>query len=178
MEAARTPTIAELDSLEPAACADALAPLFEGAPRFLARLAAARPYRDAERLFAVARQIARAMPEAEQLELIDAHPRLGAPPNSVSPLSFVEQGYDREAADAAAEAERLRIAAALERLNVAYEARFGFRYCVWVAGRPRVALIPGFEAALGAERDAEIARALEAVVDIAADRYRKLLAAG
>ena len=46
------------------------------------------------------------MPEAEQCELIDAHPRLGAPPGSVSALSFREQGYDREDADAAAEAER------------------------------------------------------------------------
>ena len=30
-------------------------------------------------LFAIARRIARTMPESEQLELIDAHPRLGAP---------------------------------------------------------------------------------------------------
>ena len=112
------------------------------------------------------------MPEAEQLELIDAHPRLGAPPASVSALSFVEQGYDRQAADrtatdADAEAERRRLAAELDRLNAAYEARFGFRYCVFVAGRPRAALLPGFEAALSADRAAEIARALEAVVDIA-----------
>ena len=34
------------------------------------------------------------------------------------------------------------------RLNDAYEARFGFRYCVFVAGRPRAALLPGMEAAL------------------------------
>ena len=46
------------------------------------------------------REIAHAMPLAEQIELIDAHPRLGAPPASVSALSFVEQGYDRDAADA------------------------------------------------------------------------------
>ena len=88
------------------------------------------------------------MPEPEQVELIDAHPRLGAPPGSVSPLSFREQGYDREAADAAAEAERARVASELARLNEAYEARFGFRYCVFVAGRPRAALLPELEAAL------------------------------
>ena len=50
------PTIAELDALDPSACAEALAPLFEGAPRFLARLAAARPYREEARLFALARE--------------------------------------------------------------------------------------------------------------------------
>ena len=40
------------------------------------------------------------------------------------------------------------VAAELERLNDAYEARFGFRYCVFVAGRPREALLPGMAAAL------------------------------
>ena len=165
-----------LDTLDDAACAAALAPLFEGAPRFLARLAADRPFGDAATLFERAREIAHAMPEPEQTELIDAHPRLGAPPGSVSALSYREQGYDAESADSAAEAERARVQAELDRLNAAYEARFGFRYCVFVAGRPRAALLPGMEAALEADAAAERARALDAVVDIAADRYRKLAA--
>ena len=80
------------------------------------------------------------MPEDEQLELIDAHPRLGAPPATrVRGLSFREQGYDRDTTEAIAE---------LDRLNAAYEARFGFRYCVFVAGRSRRALVPVMEAAL------------------------------
>jgi 2-oxo-4-hydroxy-4-carboxy--5-ureidoimidazoline (OHCU) decarboxylase len=177
----RPPAIAELDELDADACCAALAALFEGAPRFLARLCAERPFVDEVCLFARARSIAHEMPEPEQLELVDAHPRLGAPRDSVSALSFVEQGYERDdaeaaataAAEAAADRERARVAGALERLNAAYEARFGFRYCVFVAGRPRAALLPGFEAALGAERIAEIARALDAVVDIAEDRYRR-----
>jgi 2-oxo-4-hydroxy-4-carboxy-5-ureidoimidazoline decarboxylase len=161
------PAIEELDRLAPKAFAEAVAPLFEGAGRFLARLAEARPFGRHEALFGRARQIARAMPEEEQLELIDAHPRLGAPLGSLSPSSFVEQGYDRGVPDFNEE---------LRRLNASYEARFGFRYCVFVAGRARTALLPEFEAALGADREAEIARALEAVVDIAADRWRKLTA--
>jgi 2-oxo-4-hydroxy-4-carboxy--5-ureidoimidazoline (OHCU) decarboxylase len=168
-----SPSIADIDALPAGACVEALAPLFEGAPRFLARLIAARPYGDADTLFRRARAIAHAMPEPEQVELIDAHPRLGAPPGSVSAMSFVEQGYDRERAEAAADAERERVGRALDRLNDVYEARFGFRYCVFVAGRPRAALLPGFEAALAADRDAERARALDAVVDIAADRYAR-----
>lgn len=159
--------VAELDALPAMACAEALAPLFEGAPRFLARLVAARPFGDAEHLFARAREIAHAMPEPEQRELIDGHPRLGAPPGSVSVSSFREQGYDREDAGI----ERARVARELERLNTAYEARFGFRYCVFVAGRPRSSLLTGMEAALGADRDAELHRALDAVIDIAADRF-------
>lgn len=167
------PPIDVLDRLSPEAVASSLAPLFEGAPRFLARLAAARPFGSYDALFERAREVALAMPEPEQLELIDAHPRLGAPPGAVSALSFVEQGYDQPAGDAL-EAERARVAGELERLNAAYEARFGFRYCVFVAGRPRSDLIPALRAALSAERDAEIRRALLDVVAIAADRLRTL----
>jgi 2-oxo-4-hydroxy-4-carboxy--5-ureidoimidazoline (OHCU) decarboxylase len=153
----------------------ATAPLFEGAPRFLARLAAARPFTSTADLFARARAIVHAMPETDQVELLDAHPRLGAPPGSVSALSFVEQGYDRETAGEAAEIERARVAAELERLNAAYEDRYGFRYCVFVAGRPRATLVPEFEAAINRPRDEELHRALDAVVDIAIDRHAKLL---
>ena len=152
---------------------EAMAPLFEGAPGFLWRFAAARPFDSVEHLFRRARWLAHQMPEPLQVELIDAHPRLGAPPASVSAMSFVEQGSDREdAANLASEAARERdsVAAELDRLNREYEGTFGFRYCVFVAGRPRSALLPGLRAALAAERDAELGRALEAVVDIAADR--------
>lgn len=152
----------------PASSIADLAPLFEGAPAFIARFVAAEPpLDDPDRLFATARAIAHAMPEPEQIELIDAHPRLGAPPDTVSAMSFREQGYDHASVD--------DLGATFERLNDAYEARFGFRYCVFVAGRSRPALLPGFEAALGAEdRDAERRRALDAVIDIAADRHGRL----
>jgi 2-oxo-4-hydroxy-4-carboxy-5-ureidoimidazoline decarboxylase len=166
----------------------AVAPLFEGAPGFLYRLAAARPFGSPDELFRRAREIAHEMPEPLQVDLVDAHPRLGATPGSMSALSYVEQSYDREGAatddpgiddsatdDAATAAgrERARIAAGLERLNSAYEARFGFRYCVFVARRPRSALLPEMAAALDRERESELHRALDAVVDIAIDRHSK-----
>ena len=159
--------VAALDALPGDAFVAEASPWFEGAPRFLARLAAARPYGDAPTLFGRAEAIALAMPEDEQLELIDAHPRLGAPPRSVSADSFREQGYDRETTEAIAE---------LERLNAEYEARFGFRFCVFVAGRPRSALVPILRGALAADRDAEIHRALRDVVAIGRDRYERAAA--
>jgi 2-oxo-4-hydroxy-4-carboxy--5-ureidoimidazoline (OHCU) decarboxylase len=161
-----------------------VAPLFEGAPGFLWRLAAARPVGSAEGLFERARELAHAMPEPLQLELIDAHPRLGAPPTSVSAMSYREQGYDDASAGfrsddeaapnlAAEEArERDQVAAELDRLNREYEGTFGFRYCVFVAGRPRSELLPDMAASLSRERDSELHRALDAVVDIAEDRFR------
>jgi 2-oxo-4-hydroxy-4-carboxy--5-ureidoimidazoline (OHCU) decarboxylase len=156
--------VAALDRLPVAAFVEAAAPWFEGAPRFLRRLAAARPFGDSSTLFARADEIAAAMPEGEQLELIDAHPRLGAPPSSVSRASFREQGYDRETTEAIAD---------LAVLNAAYEARFGFRFCLFVDGRSRPELVPILEAALGADRDAEIQRAIHDVVAIARDRFAK-----
>ncbi len=157
--------VAALDALPDAEFVATAAPWFEGAPRFLARLAAARPFGDESTLFARAAGIATAMPEPDQLELIDAHPRLGAPPASVSAASFREQGYDRETSVAIAD---------LERLNAAYEARNGFRFCVFVNGRSRLELVSVLEAALAADRDAEIRRAVADVVAIAHDRYRRL----
>ena len=159
--------IDELDVIAPGAFAAAVAPLFEGARGFLGRLALARPFDSVDAMFDRAREIAHAMPPDEQLELIDAHPRLGAAPGAVSDLSRAEQAAG--ASDAA-------VAADLERLNAEYESRFGFRYCVFVAGRPRAALLPGFRAALLADRDAEIHRALDAVIDIARARYATLTA--
>ncbi len=195
--------IGRVNAADPAAFRAMVAPLFEGAPRFLDRLAVARPFADWASMFSAARVIGHAMPEVEQIELIDAHPRLGAPPATVSEMSFREQGYDRDAAAEPAEIERARVAAAdpprpgaagavtpsaeppemerdrvaaqLERLNAAYEARFGFRYCVRVGGRPRAALLPDMEASLRADPETERHRALHAVVDIALDRLSAML---
>jgi 2-oxo-4-hydroxy-4-carboxy--5-ureidoimidazoline (OHCU) decarboxylase len=166
------PSIDVVDALPPADATVALVPLFEGAPRFIGRLVDERPFGSWAALFERAREIAARMPEAEQTELINAHPRLGAPPGSVSALSYAEQGYDADLADAAPEAERVRVRidAELAALNGAYEARFGFRYCVFVAGRPRAALLPEMRSALAAGRDEELHRALDAVVDIAEAR--------
>jgi 2-oxo-4-hydroxy-4-carboxy--5-ureidoimidazoline (OHCU) decarboxylase len=147
----------------------AVGPLFENAPGFLYRLAADRPFESTDRLFDRARQIAHQMPEPLQVELVDAHPRLGAAPGAMSSMSRREQA----AGEGAATAEAERIARELDTLNREYEGRFGFRYCVRVAGRPRSALIPEMTAALEGERDAELQRAIDAVIDIAADRLRR-----
>jgi 2-oxo-4-hydroxy-4-carboxy--5-ureidoimidazoline (OHCU) decarboxylase len=157
----------KLDALPEAEFIAMMTPLFEGAPRFLARLAEARPFGSVDGMFDRALDIALTMPEEDQVELVDAHPRLGADPRSVSALSHAEQGYDRAPAGAS------ETAAELNRLNEAYEERFGFRYCTFVAGRSQEAMLPEMRAALDGERDAELRRALKAVVDIARDRFGK-----
>ena len=171
-EPTHLPDLATLNALPAAAFVTAVGPLFEDAPRFLVRLAAARPFTSSHELFQQARVIAHEMPDEEQVELVNAHPRLGAPPGTVSSMSYREQGYNSATADQ----DRARLTTRFNRLNDAYEGRFGFRYCVHVAGRPRAALLPEMEAALARRRPEELERAVNAVVDIARSRYAQLAA--
>jgi 2-oxo-4-hydroxy-4-carboxy--5-ureidoimidazoline (OHCU) decarboxylase len=239
--------IEELDALPRAEFVAAIEPLFEGAPALVARLAGDRPFGSWWNLLARARVVAQALPEPERIELLNSHPRLGAPPESVSRLSFEEQGYDRVDEDRAIESgpapaaptpappavphapalsstglrsrlEHLAAAGAerptwgsaasagaaptppssmpapivpaaapsptppppvvdddsthakLARLNAAYEDWFGFRYCVFVAGRPLESLVPELEKAMAQSREHEIQRGVDAVIDIAIAR--------
>jgi 2-oxo-4-hydroxy-4-carboxy--5-ureidoimidazoline (OHCU) decarboxylase len=146
-----------------------VAPLFERAPGFIKRLAAGRPYGSWPALFDRAVPLALGMPREAQIELIDAHPRIGAPPGSVSAHSFIEQGYDRESAAAGAEEERMRLSGELEELNAAYESRFASATSSG-GGRPRAAIVPLLRASLEAGADAERERAIGDVVAIAHDR--------
>ena len=59
-------------------------------------------------------------------------------------------------------------------LNDAYERIFGFRFVVFVAGRPRSEIVPILERSLRDDRVAELRRGLDDVVYIAADRLRTL----
>jgi 2-oxo-4-hydroxy-4-carboxy--5-ureidoimidazoline (OHCU) decarboxylase len=162
------PAISDLNRLSDDAFGREVAPLFEGARGFLKRLAAARPFDSEGAMLATAREIARTMPEPDQIELLDAHQRLGADPARMSTASFDEQGYgEAEATDAIVLDE-------LAMLNDVYEGRFGFRYVVFVAGRPLASITPLIEAAMRNDRAAELARGLDEVIDIAADRLGRL----
>lgn len=167
------PQMHDLDRLPPEACAAELTPLFEGAPRFVARLMNARPFRDDEGLLDNARRVARELPDDEAVELVNAHPRIGADPATVSPMSHREQGYDE---DGGGSGEEAWIGEELAILNDAYERIFGFRFTVFVAGRPRAEIIPLIEAGLRNDREVELRRALDDGVSIAADRLGRLRA--
>jgi 2-oxo-4-hydroxy-4-carboxy-5-ureidoimidazoline decarboxylase len=156
------PTVGELNGVSVPAFMEAMAMLFEPAPRYAAWLAAARPFADDEDLLKAAARVAHQMAEPDQLELINAHPRLGAR-DRLSDASRREQGAADDAVDRA-----------LAELNAAYEERFGFRYLVFVSGRPREALIPEFRAALERDRPDELRRALDDTLAIAANRLHFL----
>lgn len=165
------PTVEDLDRLPAEAVAFLLRPLVEGAPRFLARLVAHRPFETDAGLVRAMREVSRELSEEEQIELVEAHPRIGAPPATVSALSHAEQGYDGESAE---DAELARAYEELAWMNELYERNFGFRYVVFVAGRPKTAIPALLEVALRNDRDAELRRAVDDAVDIAADRLHTL----
>lgn len=164
------PSLEDLNLLPPESFAHELAPLFEGAPAFLGRLAERRPFESDGALIVAAFEVSRQLTEEEALELIEAHPRIGAPPESVSQLSYAEQGYASEEAGA----DLARAYEELGMLNEIYEQRFGFRYVIFVAGRPKTVIVPLLEAALRNDREAELRRAIADTVYIAADRLATL----
>ena len=145
---------------------DILESLFERAPRFIERLSG-ESFESYEALIDHAERIAAYMPVDEQIELLNAHPRIGARPSTVSTMSFREQGYDR---DAGTDELQQR----LDRLNENYERRFGFRFVIFVVGRPRSEIADIFEARMSAPREEERRRGLSDVFAIARDRLQKL----
>jgi 2-oxo-4-hydroxy-4-carboxy--5-ureidoimidazoline (OHCU) decarboxylase len=144
-----------------------LARAFERAGPLLARLQSDGPFHGDLELLARAQAVLAEMTEAEQLAVIDAHPRIGESPDNVSADSFKEQGYDRDTTPPEA---YLRLA----RLNEEYEQKFGFRFVVFVNRRPKEALVPVLEARLRGTRDEERRTALGEILAIARDRLRRM----
>jgi 2-oxo-4-hydroxy-4-carboxy--5-ureidoimidazoline (OHCU) decarboxylase len=144
--------------------------LFERAGPLLERLRAAGPPDSSGRaIIDRARTILPTMSEAEQIAVINAHPRIGEQPEQVkaqSAQSFREQGYDR---DTTSPDVFLRLA----NLNEEYEQKFGFRFVVFVNRRPKEALIPMLEARLRSTRDEERRTALREILAIAEDRLKR-----
>ena len=140
--------------------------LFEGAGPLVDRLRAEAPFASDGAMLARARQILSALGAAEQIAVINAHPRIGERPERVraqSALSFAEQGYER---DHTPPDVLLRLAS----LNEEYEQKFGFRFVVFVNRRPKAALVPVLEARLRGSRDEERTTALREILAIAEDR--------
>jgi 2-oxo-4-hydroxy-4-carboxy--5-ureidoimidazoline (OHCU) decarboxylase len=135
--------------------ADELAELFEGRTRFVERLA------ELEDPLGRAREVARTLTEEEKKEVLDAHPAIGA--KRLSARSAAEQGTDEDRA----------VLAELADLNRAYEERFGFRFVVFVNRRPKGELVPVLRERLERTREQELETALDELVSIAEDRWRR-----
>jgi 2-oxo-4-hydroxy-4-carboxy-5-ureidoimidazoline decarboxylase len=133
-----------------------LAELFEGRTRFVELLA------QRENPIGAAREVARALTDDEKEEVLDAHPAIGQR-KGLSARSAAEQGSEDDPA----------VLEELARLNREYEKRFGFRFVVFVNRRPRAQIVPILRERLGRTREEELETALDELVSIAEDRWRR-----
>ena len=123
-----------------------LTPLFSGRTRLVDELAAR------EDPLGIAEEVALALPEADQVAALATHPRIGEP-------SDEQRGAEPE------------VLAELARLNDEYEARFGFEFVVFVAGRTRAELLPVLRERLGRTRGQELETGIRELCAIARARW-------
>jgi 2-oxo-4-hydroxy-4-carboxy--5-ureidoimidazoline (OHCU) decarboxylase len=158
--------------------------LFETAPALAAALWKQKPFDSYEHLINTAEHIIfHQLSPQERIEVINAHPRIGTNPavEKLSPLSFQEQSCDKE--QQLHEQQQARITQVykeLQELNERYEAKFGFKFVVWVNGRTKEQIIPVLKERLYAPPNGndpiqqELATGLKHMMDIARDRLQKL----
>ena len=135
---------------------DELAELFEGYSRFVEQLS------QLEDPLGQARKVLADAPEEEQIEALGTHPRIGQRVN-ISEVAAKEQGSDEDPA----------LLAALVKLNKTYEQKFGFRFVVFVDGRPRAEVLSVLRERMQRSREEELTAGLDDLVAIALDRWRK-----
>jgi 2-oxo-4-hydroxy-4-carboxy-5-ureidoimidazoline decarboxylase len=127
---------------------DELAELFGARTRLVELLA------EREDPLGAARDVIAQLPEEDKVAALAAHPRIGEP-------SPEQRGEDPA------------VLAELSYLNQVYEETNGFRFVVFVAGRPRAELLPVLQERLRRTREEELETGLEELVRIAEDRWRR-----
>ena len=130
--------------------ADELAELFEGRTRLVELLAEREdPLGSAEQVFAE-------LSEQEQRQALNAHPAIGA--RVSAPLVL---------------GDHPAVLTELAYLNQVYEEKFGFRFVVFVDGRPKTDILEVLQQRLERTRDEELETGLHELVAIARDRWQQ-----
>jgi 2-oxo-4-hydroxy-4-carboxy--5-ureidoimidazoline (OHCU) decarboxylase len=134
---------------------DELAELFEGRTRLVELLA------EREDPLGSADQTIAELTEEEQREALNAHPAIGA--RNLSERSAAEQGGGGHPA----------VLTELAYLNQVYEEKFGFRFVVFVDGRPKSEILEVLQQRLERTPEEELQTGLYELVAIARDRWQK-----
>ena len=134
---------------------DELAELFEGRTRLVELLA------EREDPLASAEKVLGELTEQEQRQALNAHPAIGA--RTLSKRSATEQGSGGHPA----------VLTELAYLNQVYEEKFGFRFVVFVDGRPKSEILAILQQRLERGRDEELQTGVRELVAIARDRWLK-----
>jgi 2-oxo-4-hydroxy-4-carboxy--5-ureidoimidazoline (OHCU) decarboxylase len=134
---------------------DELAELFEGRTRLVELLAEREDPLDS------AEKVLGELTEQEQRQALNAHPAIGA--RTLSRRSATEQGSGGHPA----------VLTELAYLNQVYEEKFGFRFVVFVDGRPKSEILEILQQRLERRREEELQTGLRELVAIARDRWQK-----
>jgi 2-oxo-4-hydroxy-4-carboxy--5-ureidoimidazoline (OHCU) decarboxylase len=134
---------------------DELAELFEGRTRLVEVLARREdPLGSAEAAVAE-------LDEQDKIGALSAHPAIGA--THLSERSATEQGGEADPV----------VMTELAYLNQVYEEKFGFRFVVFVAGRPKSEILEVLRERLERTREEELETGLKELVAIARDRWER-----
>jgi 2-oxo-4-hydroxy-4-carboxy--5-ureidoimidazoline (OHCU) decarboxylase len=132
-----------------------LAELFEGRTRLVEALA------DREDPLGTGSEEISELDDAAKVEALNAHPAIGA--THLSERSASEQGGDADPV----------VMTELAYLNQVYEEKFGFRFVVFVAGRPKAEILEVLRERLERKPEEELETGLEELVAIARDRWQR-----
>ena len=131
-----------------------LSELFEGDTALVRRLA------ETDDPLANAHEVIAGLTDEEKLEALNAHPAIGQR-KGLSARSAAEQGADVDPA----------VLEELSRLNQEYEAKFGFRFVVFVNRRPKAEILEVLRNRISRTRNEELDTAVGELVAIAEDRW-------
>ena len=132
-----------------------LAELFEGRTALVERLA------EVEAPLERADEVLAGLTDEEKVEALGTHPAIGA--RGLSPRSTSEQGTDADPA----------VLSELSYQNQVYEEKFGFRFVVFVAGRPKREVLEVLRGRIARTREEELATGCRELVAIARDRWTR-----
>jgi len=133
-----------------------LAELFEGRTPLVERLTEVE-----DPLGRGAEDVLVALSHEEKVAALNAHPAIGA--KRLSIRSAEEQGSDSDPA----------VLSELAYLNQVYEEKFGFRFVVFVAGRPKREVLQVLGERIGRTSEEELETGLGELVAIARDRWTR-----
>jgi 2-oxo-4-hydroxy-4-carboxy--5-ureidoimidazoline (OHCU) decarboxylase len=135
---------------------DELAELFEGRTRLVEELAATEdPLGEADRILS-------RLGEDDKVGALSAHPAIGQR-HGLSERSASEQGTESDPA----------VLSELAYLNQVYEEKFGFRFVVFVAGRPKREILEVLRERIANSREEELDAGCRELVAIAKDRWTR-----
>ena len=134
--------------------ADELAELFEGRTALVERLAELDDPLDR------ADDVLAALGHEDKVEALNAHPAIGQR-KGLSARSAAEQGDDADPS----------ILSELAYLNQVYEEKFGFRFVVFVNGRPKQEILDLLRERIGRTQDEELDTGCRELIAIARSRW-------